>query len=122
MFEMPYAHKVLIIDDEYDICFLLGQMLHRRDYEVIFANTLTDGLARLILIKPSLLFLDVQLPDGSGLDVLNKIRTENPKVKIVVMSANDGRNERKRAIENGADLFISKPINKEAINKTLSII
>jgi DNA-binding response OmpR family regulator len=113
MFEMPYAHKVLIIDDEYDICFLLGQMLHRRDYEVIFANTLT---------KPSLLFLDVQLPDGSGLDVLNKIRTENPKVKIVVMSANDGRNERKRAIENGADLFISKPINKEAINKTLSII
>src|SRR2546423_9347528 len=113
------SHKVLIVDDEHDICFLLGRMFRKQNYIVAIANTLTDGLAQLIEIKPSILFIDVHLPDGSSLDVLKNIRKEHPHVKIVVMSANDGASEQKLAIDNGADLFISKPINKEVINQTL---
>jgi two-component system, OmpR family, KDP operon response regulator KdpE len=115
------SHKVLIVDDEHDICFLLGRLFRKKNYVVAIANTLTDGLAQLIEIKPSILFLDVQLPDGSSLDALPNIRKEHPKVKIVIMSANDGAIEKKQAFDNGADLFISKPINKEVINQTLQI-
>ena len=115
------SHKVLIVDDEHDICFLLGRMFRKQNYIVAIANTLTDGLAQLIEIKPSILFIDVHLPDGSSLDALKNIRKDHPSIKIVVMSANDGA-EKKIAIDNGADLFISKPINKEVINQTLHTI
>jgi two-component system, OmpR family, KDP operon response regulator KdpE len=116
------THKVLIVDDEHDICFLLGRMFRKKNYIVAIANTLNDGLAQLVEIKPSILFLDINLPDGSSLDVLKNIRKENPQVKIVVMSANDGEFEKEKAFESGADLFISKPINKEIINETLLVI
>jgi two-component system KDP operon response regulator KdpE len=116
------SHKVLIVDDEHDICFLLGRLFHKQNYVVAIANTLNDGLAQLVEIKPSILFLDVQLPDGSSLDRLQSIRKDHPHIKIIVMSANDGAVERKKAIDNGADLFISKPINKELINQTLLTI
>jgi DNA-binding response OmpR family regulator len=119
---MPASHRVLIIDDEHDICFLLGRMFRKKNYIVAIANTLTDGLVQLIELKPSILFLDVHLPDGSSLDALKNIRKENPHIKIVVMSANDGASEKKQAFDGGADLFISKPINKEVINESLHII
>jgi DNA-binding response OmpR family regulator len=118
---MLASHKVLIVDDEHDICFLLGRMFRQKNYVVAIANTLADGLAQLVEIKPSILFLDINLPDGSSLSVLQNIRKENPHIKIVVMSAHDGP-EKKLAIDNGADLFISKPINNEVINETLHII
>jgi two-component system KDP operon response regulator KdpE len=118
---MMASHKVLIVDDELDICFLLGRMFRERNYVVAVANTLADGLAQLVEIKPSILFLDINLPDGSSLNVLQNIRKDNPSIKIVVMSANDGA-EKKLAIDNGADLFISKPINNKVINETLHII
>jgi DNA-binding response OmpR family regulator len=119
---MLTSHKVLIVDDEHDICFLLGRMFRKKNYIVAIANTLTDGLAQLIEIKPSILFLDVHLPDGSSLDALKNIRKEHPNIKIVIMSANDGASEKKQAFDGGADLFISKPINKQIINETLHII
>jgi two-component system, OmpR family, response regulator len=119
---MLTSHKVLIVDDEHDICFLLGRMFRKSNYVVAIANSLTDGLAQLVEIQPSILFLDVQLPDGSSLDLLPNIRKDNPTIKIIVMSANDGPVEKKKAIDNGADLFISKPINKDIINQTLQLI
>ena len=118
---MLASHKVLIVDDEYDICFLLGRMFRQKNYIVAIANTLADGLAQLVEIKPTILFLDINLPDGSSLNVLQNIRKENPNIKIVVMSANDGP-EKKLAIDNGADLFISKPISNKVIDDTLQII
>jgi two-component system, OmpR family, KDP operon response regulator KdpE len=119
---MLTSHKVLIVDDEHDICFLLGRLFRKNNYVVAIANSLTDGLAQLIEIQPTILFLDVQLPDGSSLDRLPDIRKENPSIKIIVMSANDGAMEQKKALDSGADLFISKPINKDIINQTLQLI
>lgn len=113
------AHTVLIIDDEKDICFLLGKVLTAKNYAVTIANNLCDGLAKLNEMKPGVLFLDIRLPDGSGLEAVSEIRKQNPQMKIIMMSAFDGVNERKQAIELGADLFIGKPLNSHLINNTL---
>ncbi len=110
---------VLIIDDENDICFLLGKLLSKKKYAVSIANTLNEGFSRLMEIKPSILFLDIRLPDGSGLESVSAIREQNPGMAIVMMSAHDGANERKQAIERGANFFIGKPLNIDLINKTL---
>jgi len=114
--------SVLIIDDEDDICFLLGNVLRGKKYEVTIANNLADGLGLISKMKPSVLFLDVRLPDGSGLDSVQSIRKQNPLMKIVMMSAYDDMNTRRKAIESGADLFIGKPLNMELIELTLKAI
>jgi len=110
---------VLIIDDEPDICFLLGNMLKQKSFVPVIANTLTEGIDKLKKHMPSLLFLDIHLPDGSGLDILGGIKKDFPALKIIMMSAYDGAREKSRAIEEGADIFISKPLSRDLIAESL---
>ena len=110
---------VLIVDDEPDICFLLGNMLKQKSFVPVIANTLKDGLDKLKKHMPALLFLDIHLPDGSGLDILGGIKKDFPSLKIIMMSAYDGPRERSRAIEEGADIFISKPLSRDLISQSL---
>ena len=110
---------VLIVDDEPDICFLLGNMLRQKSLNPVIANTLTDGLSKLREFSPTLLFLDIHLPDGSGLDIIRGAKKDFPKLKIIMMSAYDGPKEKSRAIEEGADIFISKPLSRELISQSV---
>lgn len=109
------GRSILIIDDEVDICFLLSGILKKRSFDVSFANSLEEGLSKLALVKPSLLFLDINLPDGSGLETIEKVKKDRPDVKIIMISAFDSLKERLVANEKGADLFIGKPFNKDTV-------
>ena len=113
---------VLIVDDEPDICFLLGNMLKQKSFIPVIANTLSDGLSKLRQFTPSLLFLDIHLPDGSGLDILRGVKKDFPQMKIIMMSAYDGAKERSRAIEEGADIFISKPLSRDLITQSVEMV
>lgn len=115
-------NKILVIDDEVDICFLLGSMLKSRSFDVSFANSLSDGLSRLKSTLPAVLFLDLNLPDGSGLEVIARIKELYPDIKIIVISAYDSSKERTIAATEGADLFIGKPFNREIIYNALDKI
>jgi len=116
---MDSNRTVLIVDDETDICFLLGNMLKQKSFIPVIANNLTEGIDKLKKHLPGLLFLDINLPDGSGLDILGGIRKEFPALKIIMMSAYDGPRERKKAMEEGADIFISKPLSRALIAESL---
>ncbi len=105
--------KILIIDDEVDICFLLASVLKKRGFDVSFVNSLTDGYPKVSILKPALLFLDINLPDGSGLDAISTVKKLSPDTKIIMISAFDSLKERTIANEKGADLFIGKPFNKD---------
>ena len=109
----------LIIDDEPDICFLLGNVLKQKKYAVVNSNSLMDGKLKLTSVRPGLLFLDNQLPDGSGLREIKAIRKDFPDMKIILMSAHDGCTEKKTALQNGADLFLSKPLSQESIESSI---
>lgn len=110
---------VLIVDDEPDICFLLGNMLKQKKFRPVIANTLTDGLNKLKQFSPSLLFLDIHLPDGSGLDIIRGAKKDFPALKIIMMSAYDGPKEQSKAMEEGADIFISKPLSRDLISRSV---
>ena len=107
--------KVLIIDDELDICYLLSGMLKQRDFRAAFVNSLSDAVTALQADPPSLLFLDNHLPDGFGLDFIPFVKKNYPGVKIVMITAHDGAVERKTAYSGGVDLFIAKPLNRKMI-------
>jgi DNA-binding response OmpR family regulator len=84
-----------------------------------FAVTLDDGEKRLDEGGYQILFLDNNLPDGSGLEHLSDLKQKFPKLKIIMISAWDGEKERETAHLNGAVDFIGKPLSGKAIRASL---
>lgn len=102
-------NKIVIIDDEESICMLLSHILKKVYYQTFCAYSLNEGSDLIKKEKPELVFLDINLPDGSGFDLLSKIKSNGTEVKVVIVSAYDDEDELSTARENGADDFISKP-------------
>ena len=118
-FMIEANNKVLIVDDELDICYLLSGMLKQRNLMTGFVNTLSDAVIALQTDTPSILFLDNHLPDGFGLDFIPYIKKNYPEVKVIMITAHDGAVERKQAYEGGVDLFVAKPLNRKLINDAI---
>ena len=116
---MTDTNKVLIVDDEMDICYLLSGMLKQRNFLTGFVNTLSDAVVALQNDTPSILFLDNHLPDGFGLDFIPFIKKNYPEVKVIMITAHDGAAERKQAYDGGVDLFVAKPLNRKLINDAI---
>jgi CheY-like chemotaxis protein len=116
---MNDAPKVLIVDDELDICYLLSSLLKQRSFVTGFVNTISDAVNALKTNTPDILFLDNHLPDGFGLDFIPHIKENYPGVKVIMITAHDGAAERKKAQEGGVDLFVAKPLNRKLINDAI---
>ena len=79
--------KILIVDDEIDLCLLLKSYFTKKGYEVTLAYTLASGLDNLRSIVPDVLFLDNNLADGLGWPMVPAILRASPQLKIFLISA-----------------------------------
>ena len=111
--------KVLIIDDEADICYLLSTLLKQKNLDADYVNTLTDAAVALKNTTPEIIFLDNHLPDGLGMNFIEYIKSHYPSIKIVMITAHDTAADRQKALSEGADYFISKPFTRDIIYKTV---
>lgn len=112
--------KILIVDDETDICFLLSRILRNRgNVETKFVNTLSDATKTLEEEEPALIFLDNHLPDGTGMNYIEYIKETHPDIKIIMITAHDSPTDRKSAMNFGADAFIGKPFTRDLVNQTV---
>jgi DNA-binding NtrC family response regulator len=84
---MNTRKKVLIIDDEVDLCLLMKSYFLRKNYEVYIAHTLNDGMTKLHEVTPDYLFIDYNLPDGLGWDKLPEMYQANPATQFHLISA-----------------------------------
>ena len=116
------AKRVLIIDDETDICLLLSGLLRRLGYQPTCAHFIEEGRHCLSSQQFDAIFLDLNLPDGLGFDLLPAIKEDQLKAKIIMISAFDGQAERRRATEQGADYFIGKPFTRRSVEMALQTI
>jgi two-component SAPR family response regulator len=111
--------KVLIVDDEEDLCMLLKNYLTRKNFEVFIAHTLNEGLSALNEIRPDILFLDNNLPDGTGWDKASDLSVLYPHLRINLISAfhptlPDGSHHNINIID--------KPVSLKQIDKFVSAI
>lgn len=123
----PSAKRILIVDDEADICLLLSGLLRRLGYQPTCANFIEDGRQCLHTQQFDAVFLDLNLPDGLGFDLLPFIKENQRKegqreTKVIMISAFDGQAERRRATEQGADYFIGKPFTRRSVEMALQTI
>ena len=108
-------HGVLIIDDERPVLMTLEALLKRHGYQVETAPTATQGLKVLKSKSPSLVLLDLRLPDADGLEMLERIKSELPKVQVIILTAHDSLHNAIESIKRGAYHFISKPYAPEEL-------
>ena len=114
-----YQLKILIIDDETDICYLLSTLLKKKNFATSYVNSLSEAVIALEKENPNLVFLDNHLPDGLGLNFIEHIKSTKPDCKIVMITAHDTVSDRERAMKEGVDHYIGKPFNREVIYQTL---
>lgn len=114
---MPNA---LIIDDETDIWMLLSRILRKHNFRTYFVNNLEAATKRLLQEVPSIIFLDNHLPDGFGVDFIQFIKTNYPTTKVVMITGHNSQDDRNKAFNEGADMFLSKPFSSEAIRETIT--
>src|SRR5437660_7644052 len=106
---------VLIIDDERPVLMTLEALLKRHGYEVDTAPTATQGLKLLKSKSPTLVLLDLRLPDADGWGMLDPIKTELPEVQVIILTAHDSLHNAIESIKRGAYHFISKPYAPEEL-------
>jgi two-component system, OmpR family, response regulator len=110
--------KVLIIEDEGDLCLLLNLLLDGEGMEVDHVQSLAKAEEYLLQEKPSLVLLDNRLPDGFGIDFIGFIKKEAPDTKVIMISGVDAAAQ-DVALENGADKFIKKPFTKAQLHESV---
>ena len=113
------TQKVLVVDDEQDICFLFGRILKGRNLKSGYAFSLAEARSSVMEEPPSLVFLDNSLPDGPGIDFIPFLKSNCPTTRVIVVTANDTAIDKKKAFQRGADEFFAKPLSMESIKREL---
>jgi len=117
--EKTHIKNILIIDDEKDLCQLLGDTLSSHGYNVESANTRRKAMSSLKSHSPDMVFLDLKLPDGDGLRLLSCIKKINPSTAVNIISAYGTEEVRDKARKLGAYGFIDKPFSEETILRNI---
>lgn len=101
--------KILVIEDENNICSFARTILEANDYQVITANTCLSGIMLFSSHRPDLVLLDLGLPDKDGLEFIRTIRNRQEVTPILVLSARTGETDKVEALDLGANDYITKP-------------
>lgn len=111
MSESPPKPRILVVDDEPDLVAVLRMGLQMEGFEVLEAGDGAEGLRRAREEKPDLMLLDLMLPKMDGYQVCRELKFDSryKRMPILILSARPGEQDRRLALEMGADEFIRKP-------------
>lgn len=107
--------RVLIIDDDQAIAKMLAKMISKIDHQADFELTLKDGLKKAVDKDFDVIFLDVQMPDGSGLDAIKQLRARPEPPEVIIITGAGDPDGAELAINNGAWDYIQKPLSPKKI-------
>ena len=105
------AEKILIIDDDLDTLKLVGLILQRQGYQIVAANSGSQGLAKAAAERPNLILLDVMMPDMEGYEVTRRLRAdpELARTPIIMFTAKTMVDDKVAGFEAGVDDYMTKP-------------
>ena len=114
---MSDAKKVLVVDDHFEMLDFLRSMLElsSEDYEVLSAPSAEDGLAELEKADFDLLITDVRLPGMSGFDLAKRVKSINPDLPIIIITAYSSKQGQKEASELGVYRYFQKPLDTDEL-------
>jgi two-component system response regulator HydG len=117
---MAKRAEILLVDDEEALCNAASKILTKEGYRVAFVHNAQEGLSRFETDNPDLLITDLMLPDSDGISVLKRAKEIRPTVEVIVLTGHGSVEKAVEAMRLGAYDFIEKPIDPNALRKTIS--
>jgi two-component system nitrogen regulation response regulator GlnG len=112
--------RLLVVDDEPIICHSFRRVFASPEVEVVTAGSVAEGWRRVGEDRPDVIVLDLQLPDGSGLDLFERVRTADPKRPVIFLTAHGTADTTIEAMKRGAFDYLLKPIDLEKMTQLLA--
>ena len=107
---MSESADILLIEDEAQIRYFIRAALEVEGHHVVECGTLAKSMSQVHEAKPQLAILDLGLPDGDGINFIRELRTQS-EMPILVLSARSAEGEKIRALDAGADDYLTKPFS-----------
>jgi two-component system OmpR family response regulator len=107
--------NVLVVDDESVLAEMVSMALRYEGWNIATAGDGGSAIAAARAQRPDVVVLDVMLPDMSGLDVLHKLREENPQLPVLLLTAKDALEDRIAGLTAGGDDYVTKPFSIEEV-------
>ena len=112
--------KILVIDDEKDLCFLFKKILTPEGYTVLTALNGYDGIKINQKSDPDIILLDLKMPGISGIETLRRIRKKDSLVIVIIITGYGDAETVREAVDLNVYEYMSKPFNNEMVIKTIS--
>ena len=109
--------KVLVVDDEAEICDFLKNFFTEKKYDVQTATSGEEALFQVRKDKPHVMLLDIKMPGISGIEVLRQVKQIDRSIKVIMVTVIEDRNMVDLAKEFGADDYVTKPFSLEYLER-----
>jgi DNA-binding response OmpR family regulator len=118
---MPPGQRVLVVDDDLELCQLISQYLERRGFSVEAVQSGGEGVERALSGQHAIVVLDVMLPGITGLEVLRRVRAQS-RLPVLMLTAQGNEQDRILGLEMGADDYLPKPFNPRELSARIEAI
>lgn len=108
--------KILIIEDEKELARSIDQYLSAENYLCETAATFNEAMGKIGVYEYDCILLDITLPDGNGLKILEALKKENKQDGVIIISAKDSLDDKIKGLEIGADDYLTKPFHLSELN------
>ena len=103
--------KILVVEDDADLREIIVRSLEQERYVVSQASTYRFALQKIEDYDYDCILLDIMLPDGNGLDLLDELQSLGKRVSVIILSAKDSIEDKVKGLDLGADDYLPKPFH-----------
>jgi len=115
--------KILIIEDETELAKSIAEYLAQENYLCEFASTFSEAMEKIETFEYDCIILDIMLPGGSGLQILEALKNQNKQDGVIIVSAKNALEDKIKGLQLGADDYLTKPFHlSELMARIYSII
>lgn len=114
--------KILVIEDEPEMLELIKQFLEDENYVVETAESFNAGLDKIISYDYDCILLDIMLPDGNGLELLQQLKSLDKADSVIIISAKDSIDDKIKGLDLGADDYLTKPFHIAELNARIKSV
>ena len=113
--------RILVVDDEVEVCSALKEFLEYKGYEVETALNGETALETVVRWQPHIVLLDIIMPGLSGVEVLHRLCRDHPDIGVIMITAVTDEALGNDTLKNGADDYITKPVDLDYLESVLMV-
>lgn len=114
--------KILVVEDEEQLLNSIKESLEKENFLVETASDYHSALDKIAIYEYDCILLDIMLPNGSGLDILNELKNQQKSENVIIISAKDSLDDKIRGLELGADDYLTKPFHLAELNARIKAV